>query len=170
MTRFILLLVVINVLFVGATSAQTGTFSATVTPISTSQFEQISQLNFGNIVNQSGAVCHIDESGNLTGTCVSDTNAASVGQIQVYGLSANQTMNIVIQGSSDGVLSLTPSATLQGTASPVTPISNGQQRAFVTDSDGQNITLTVFGELSLLTNVPAGESRNIEYSVTINIE
>lgn len=171
MTRFVVLGVLIRVLFFcGVSMAATSTFVATVTPISATQFEQINQLNFGSIINQSGAHCVIDESGVLSGPCLSQNNTASVGRIQVSGLAANQGMNILIQGSSDGLLSFSPTATLQGTSNQVAPISNGQQRSFVTSAEAQNITLTVFGELALLTTLPEGESRNIEYSVTINIE
>lgn len=170
MARFVSICVLISLVFSGVVEAQTKTFVATVTPISVAQFEQLSQLSFGNIANQAGAVCNIDESGGLSGSCIAEEDAAGVGRIQVSGLAANQTMNILIEGSSDGGLSLIPTATLQGTSSQTSPIVNGQQRSFTTSSDGQNITMTVFGEISLLTTLPENESRDIEFSVTINIE
>jgi hypothetical protein len=150
--------------------AETRTFSASVTPISATRIEQVTGLNFGQIANQSGAACTINSDNSLSGACISEEVSASAGEITVSGLGQNQSITVRIDGSTDGFLDFVPQANINDTNNFLGSVNNGEIQTVITSSNGDNINLIVFGDLTLLNPLPLNEERTISYSITIEIE
>jgi hypothetical protein len=130
---------------------------------------ETASLNFGSITALAGSNCDIDSSGNVTGQCLSGDANASLGQIVVSGLTANADVEFVISGTNNGQLVFVSTADVSGGIGGPTTVTDGQAVTVTTDGSGGDITIDVYGQLSLQTNVIGSQSYTVDYNVQVNI-
>jgi hypothetical protein len=147
--------------------AASETFQATVTAFQEPTIVQSTQLNFGKINPAVGSVCTMDNAGSLTGACVEDGNA--LGDILISNLSPSSVMSITVTGSDDGTLAFVPTATATGGAAPVN-LADGVQGNFTTTAGSADVTLSVYGALTVGSTLTSGVPATADYTVDVTFQ
>jgi hypothetical protein len=146
--------------------ASNQTFQAKITGWSEPTFAEGTALHFGKIRLANGSACTMDSAGAVTGDCdASDTNIAR-GLITVSGLAPSTAMNITVTGSAGSNLTFAPvTKATDGTTTINT--ANGIAKAFTTDVSATDITIDVYGAMTVTSALTAGSAYNVDYTVDV---
>ncbi|MCB4435378.1 hypothetical protein LHL20_03870 [Alteromonas sp. McT4-15] len=152
---------------VPVTAAST-VFQAAVTAFDEPSISEASPLHFGSILNTSGSTCSLDNSGTVSGACVSANANISVGLIDISGLLANQEYQIEVVGSDNGILRFQPAITVD---SIVSTDSDGDQSVSVTTiQPTDTMTISVHGNLEVLSELQSSDTYQASYTVNVNFQ
>ncbi|MFC3120398.1 hypothetical protein [Agaribacter flavus] len=130
---------------------------------------EIDALNFGDIPIESGSVCTLDNTGNIVGSCDASSPDISLGRILVESLPKNTEMFISVAGSNSANLSLLVSGQVTA-ASQTTTFTDGEQIQIRSRGSNNTADILIGGEIRTLQTLTNGQSYQIGYTVTINIQ
>ena len=149
--------------------ASNQTFQASINGWSEPTFAETNALHFGKIRLASGSTCTMDNAGAVTGDCDASDANIQLGGITVSGLAPNSAMNITVSGSSSANLTFAPATTAtDGTSTETT--ANGVATAFTTDGSASDITINVYGQMSVDTALTAGADYSVDYTVDVSFQ
>jgi hypothetical protein len=147
------------------------TFQAAVSGWNEPTFSETTALNFGKIKIANGSSCTMDSAGAVTGDCdATDANIAK-GVIVVSGLAPSTAMNITVTGSSNTDLSFAAATTASDGTSTVTT-SDGVTKTFTTDASATDITVDVYGSMSVVATggLTAAQAYTVDYTVDVSFQ
>lgn len=125
-------------------------------------------LNFGSIPAQAGSSCTIDQSSNISGECITTDVNTTIGQITVSDLVADSQVEVIITGSNNGSLAFLATGVVAGGKTGTKTLSDGQPITVDVQSNGADLTIDVFGLLTIQTDVATSQSHAINYLVQVN--
>ncbi|GMM84948.1 hypothetical protein [Pseudoalteromonas sp. MTN2-4] len=149
--------------------ASSDTFQATISGWSEPTFAQTSALNFGKIRLAATSSCTMDNAGAVTGDCDASDANIQIGGVTVSGLAPNSAMNITVTGSSSANLTFAPVTTAtDGTSSTTT--ADGVASAFTTDASATDITISVYGTMTVDNALTADGNYSVDYTVDVSFQ
>lgn len=168
MNKKIILAALLGVASTGVMAASQ-TLQATIEGWNEATITEDTPLHFGKIRPTAGSACTMDNAGAVTGNCdASDANLA-LGAITVTGLAASTAMNITVTGSSSANLTFAAASTATDGTSNVNT-TDGNTSAFTTDATGSDITMSVYGVMTVDTALTAGQSYDVDYTVDVSFQ
>ncbi len=164
-----ILLVAMLGLASGTVLAASQTYQATIDGWNEATIAETTGLNFGKIRPSAGSTCTMDNAGAVTGNCDASDADLALGAINVTGLAPSTAMNITVTGSSSANLTFAAAgAATDGTSNVTT--ANGVASAFTTDASGTDITLSVFGVMTVDTALNPGDEYQVDYTVDVSFQ
>ncbi|MBQ4863619.1 hypothetical protein J8L98_18210 [Pseudoalteromonas sp. MMG013] len=149
--------------------ASNQTFQASINGWSEPTFAETNALHFGKIRLAAGSACTMDNAGAVTGDCDASDANIQLGGITVSGLAPNSAMNITVSGSSSANLTFAPATTAtDGTSTETT--ADGVASAFTTDGSASDITINVYGQMTVDTALTAGGDYDVDYTVDVSFQ
>ena len=129
---------------------------------------ETTSLNFGSIPAVAGSSCTIDQSANVSGECITTDVNSSIGQITISDLVGNSQVEVIVTGSNDGSLAFLATGIVTGGKAGTTTLNDGQPVTVDVQASGSDLTIVVFGVLSLQTDLASSQSHTIDYLVQVN--
>lgn len=149
--------------------ASSETFQASVNGWSEPTFVEDSALHFGKIRLSTGSSCAMDNAGAVTGDCDASDANIQLGGVTVSGLAPNSAMNITVSGSTSANLTFSPITTAtDGTTSVTT--ADSVASAFTTDASATDITIGVYGNMTVDSDLTAGDLYAVDYTVDVSFQ
>ncbi|WP_394221895.1 DUF4402 domain-containing protein [Alteromonas gracilis] len=143
-------------------------FQASVTAFDEPIISESSALHFGSIFNQTGSSCALDNTGVVSGACMSGHENISVGVIGISGLVANQEYQIEVVGSDNGVLRYQPEIMVDSVLRSNVDVN--QRISVTTIQNSDALTISIFGNLEVLSNLQADGVYQAAYTVNVNFQ
>jgi len=149
-------------------TAASSVFQASVTAFGEPVISESSALHFGSILNQTGSNCALDNTGAVSGACMSAHESISVGVIGISGLVANQEYHIEVVGSDNGVLRYQPEIMIDSILRNNVDVN--QRISVTTIQNSDALTISIFGNLEVLSNLQADGVYKATYTVNVNFQ
>lgn len=150
--------------------ASTETFQATVNAISDSSIAQTTALHFGAMQPTAGSVCSMDASGVITGACDASNGNIALGIVTVSGLIANTPLNVTVTGASGTNVTFAPTVDIQNAAGAHNAVADGALTAVTTNGTGDDLTINVYGAMTVDTALTPGASYTADYLIDVNFQ
>ena len=170
MKNFKILSVVALVSVASLSLASSETFQASVNAISDSSIAQTTALHFGAMQPTAGSVCSMDAAGVITGACDASNGNIALGIVTVSGLIANTPLNVTVSGSSGTNVTFSSLIDIQNAAAAHSAVSDGTISAVTTNGTGDNLTINVYGSMTVDTALIPGTSYTADYVVDVNFQ
>ncbi|WP_346993494.1 hypothetical protein [Alteromonas gracilis] len=155
------------IIAVPVTAAST-IFQASVSAHDEANISEANALHFGTVLNSAGATCNLDSTGTVTGACASSDANVTVGIINISGLVANQPYQVEVVGSDNGVLRFSPAMTIDSIE--VLDDDSDQTISTTTTQAGDSTSITVYGNLEVLSELTSGALYQANYTVNVNFQ
>lgn len=152
------------------TFAASSTFQATVNAISDAAIAQTTALHFGAMQPTLGAVCTMDDAGAVTGNCDAANANIAIGLITVSGLIANVPLNVTVTGASGTNVTFASIYDINNATAAHDAIADGTQTAVTTNGSGDNLTIDVYGSMTVDTALTPGDSYTAAYTVDVTFQ
>jgi hypothetical protein len=75
----------------------------------------------------------------------------------------------VISGTDNGQLAFVASAGISGGNAGQMTATDGQAVTITTQANGADITIDIYGQMTLKTNVTSNQSHTVDYNVQVNL-
>lgn len=137
-------------------------------PFGVQVITQVMGLHFGGITTQANSSCNIDSSGNISGQCNTTDANISVGQLIISDLSGNTDFEVMISGSSNSELLFIATADITGGKGGKITTTDGQIFIITTKGNGADLTIDVYGEITLQTDITTSQDYTVDYNIQIN--
>jgi hypothetical protein len=129
---------------------------------------QAISIHFGSIAGRSGRTCIIDVGGNTSGDCSTIDINAVPGQIILSDLIGNSDVEISVTGSTNANLDFVPEVRVSGGKGGTLILSDGEVGVVTVKGNAADLTIDIYGQLSLQTDVTPGQSHTVDYTLTVN--
>jgi hypothetical protein len=149
--------------------ASNQTFQASVNGWTEPTFAEDSPLHFGKIRLSTSSTCTMDNAGAVSGDCDASDANIQLGGITVSGLAPNSAMNITVSGSTGTNLTFAPVTTATDGTTSVTTADNVAS-AFTTDASATDITVSVYGDMTVDSTLTAGAAYTVDYTVDVSFQ
>ncbi|MCK8124846.1 MULTISPECIES: hypothetical protein [unclassified Pseudoalteromonas] len=149
--------------------ASNQTFQASVNGWTEPTFAEDSALHFGKIRLSTSSTCTMDNAGVVSGDCDASDANIQLGGITVSGLAPNSAMNITVSGSTGTNLTFAPVTTATDGTTSVTTADNVAS-AFTTDASATDITVNVYGDMTVDSTLTAGAAYTVDYTVDVSFQ
>jgi hypothetical protein len=127
-------------------------------------------LHFGSIVPQAGSSCSINQSSTVSGDCdISDGNIRT-GQLQISDLSSDSDIQIQVTGTDNGQLRFVSTTDISGAVGGPSTVNDDVPALVTTDGTGSPIDLIIYGQISVVSNISAGQSHTVNYNVSVTYQ
>lgn len=153
-----------------STIAANSTFQATVNAISDAAIAQTTALHFGAMQPTSGAVCTMDNTGAVAGSCDATNANIAIGLITVSGLTANVPLNVTVTGQAGTNVSFLSEFDINGAVGTHENNPDNTAIAVTTNGTGDNLTLDVYGQMTVTTALTPGDSYTANYIVDVSFQ
>ena len=150
--------------------ASSETFTATVNAISDSSIAQTTALHFGAMQPTTGSICNMDSTGIFTGACDASNGNIALGVVTVSGLIANTPLNVTVSGSSGSNVTFEPTVDIQNAAAAHNAINDGTLTSVTTNGTGDDLTINVYGAMTVDTALTPGQAYTADYLVDVNFQ
>ncbi|GMM68355.1 hypothetical protein MTsDn1_16500 [Alteromonas sp. MTD1] len=154
----------------GSSIAASANYNATVNAISDANIENTTPLHFGAMQPQVGAACVMATGGAVTGDCDATDANISIGLVTVSSLSANTPMNITVTGTDGTNVGFDADYNINNAQGTHTGIADGTQTAIITNGTADDITIDVFGTMTVLQALTPGSTYVAEYTVDVSFQ
>ena len=111
----------------------------------------------------------MDNAGAVSGDCDASDANIQLGGITVSGLAPNSAMNITVSGSTGTNLTFAPVTTATDGTTSVTTADNVAS-AFTTDASATDITVSVYGDMTVDSTLTAGAAYTVDYTVDVSFQ
>ncbi|ALO41626.1 hypothetical protein [Pseudoalteromonas phenolica] len=149
--------------------ASSQTFQASINGWSEPTFSEANALHFGKVRLAAGSTCTMDNAGAVTGDCDASDANIQLGGITVSGLAPSSAMNITVSGSTGSNLTFAPATTAtDGTSTTTT--ADGVASAFTTDASATDITINVYGQVTVDNALTAEGNYTVDYTVDVSFQ
>ncbi|MDB2331673.1 hypothetical protein N9V74_08215, partial [Alteromonas sp.] len=115
-----------------------------------------------------GSACTLDSTGTVSGSCAGTDASIAVGVIDISGLVENQQYQIEVVGSNNGVLKFQPAITIDSVET--TDDDGDQVVSVVTTQSGLGTSITIYGNLEVLSALQASNTYQASYTVNVNFQ
>jgi len=143
-------------------------FQATVVAHNEPSISEANALHFGTILNTTGSACALDSTGTVTGSCAGTDASIAVGVIDISGLVENQQYQIEVVGSNNGVLKFQPAITIDSVET--TDDDDDQVVSVLTTQSGSSTSITIYGNLEVLSALQTSNTYQASYTVNVNFQ
>jgi hypothetical protein len=150
--------------------AASESFQASVNAISDSSIAQTTALHFGAMQPTLGSVCSMDASGVITGACDASNGNIALGVVTVSGLISNTPLNVTVTGGSGSNVTFASTVDILNAAGIHNAVTNGTLSAVTTNGTGDNLTINVYGSLTVDTALIPGTAYTADYVVDVNFQ
>jgi len=154
----------------GSTLGATGNYNATVNAISDASITPTTDLHFGAMQPQVGAACVMAAAGTVSGDCDSSNANISIGLITVSNLVANTPMNVTVTGSGGANVAFAAQYDINNAAGTHDGVADGVQTAITTNGTADDITIDVYGTMTVTTALTPGSTYTAEYVVDVSFQ
>lgn len=156
------------VTFSSVTFAASKPFQASVVAFDEAIINESNPLHFGTILTNAGASCSLDSSGSTSGSCASVDANIAVGVINLSGLVANQSYQIEVVGSDNGIIRFSPAISVNSIET--FDDDSNQVVSTTTTPSTSDTDIVVFGSLEVLSQLTAGATYNANYTVNVSFQ
>lgn len=129
---------------------------------------EVGSLHYGGITADAGSSCNIDSSSKLSGPCNASDPNISIGQIVISDLARNTDYEVSVTGSSNAELEFIATAEVSGGKAGKVVMTDGQVVTVTTKGNAADLTIQVYGQITLLNDVATGQDYQVDYNVVIN--
>lgn len=154
----------------GASFAANDTFQATVNAISDSSIAQTTALHFGAMQPTASSICTMDSSGVVTGACDASNGNIALGVVTVSGLIANTALNVTVSGSSGANVTFASTVDIENAAAAHDAVTDGTLTAVTTNGTGDDLTINVYGNMTVDTALSPGTAYTADYVVDVSFQ
>ena len=129
---------------------------------------EIAPVHFGSVSAQTDVVCTMSQFVVISGTCDATDSDIVLGEILVTNLPRNGTVEVVLTGSSNVSLSYAPVAELTGGKGGTVLLYDNQPVNVNTKGNGADFTITIFGSLTVQTELSLSGAYTADYTLQVN--
>ncbi len=170
MNKFKLAALVTATLVSSASFAASETFNATVDALQDATISETTPLNFGAIQPAAGSQCQMDNAGAVTLDCESGDAGIALGVINVTDLFADSPLTVSVVGGSGTNVSFVADADILGGTATVSAIGDNTNANVTVNSSGDDLTINVFGTVTVDNALTAGATETAPYTVNVNFQ
>ena len=155
----------------GSSIAATANYTATVNSIADASIAPTNALHFGAMQPQVGAICTMASDGSIGGDCDSADANISIGIITVSNLVANTPMSVNVTGSGGANVAFAAQYTINNAATgPHNDIADNTPTAITTNPTADDITIDVYGSMTVTTALTPGSTYTADYTVDVSFQ
>lgn len=154
----------------GSSIAASANYNATVNAISDANITNTTDLHFGAMQPQVGAACVMANDGSVSGDCDASNASISIGLITVSDLSANTPMNITVSGSGGTNVEFAANYDINNAVGTHDAIPDNTPTAITTNGTADDITIDVYGTMTVTTALTPGSTYVAEYTVDVSFQ
>ena len=153
-----------------STFAATATYQASVVALLEPTIAPTTALDFGKIAQITGSSCTMGMGAIKTGDC-DLANNGTVGEVTLGGLTADTNLTINVTGTSAGALEYLPSWDINGAGTgDADGIGDGVATIVAVNGTSTDITLDVYGDINVLTDLTGGDTYTADYVVDVSFQ
>ncbi|MEW9799054.1 hypothetical protein [Alteromonas sp. CYL-A6] len=153
--------------FSGSVLAASQTFQASVNAMQDATIAETSALHFGAIQPTALSVCTMDNAGAVSGDCDASDAAINIGLITVSGVAANVPLNVTVTGGSSTELTFAATYDINNATATHDGITDGTLTAVTTNGLGDDLTIDVYGAMTVDSTLTAGSAYTVDYTVDV---
>jgi len=148
--------------------AASETYQATITAIQEPTLTQTAALNFGSIAPNANASCVMDNAGEVSGQCdASDANIL-MGEVTLADLVPDTALTVTVTGSSSANLTFASVWDVNSAATgSADGISDSSATNITVDNSSTDITLDVYGSITVDSALTSGDTYAVDYTVDV---
>jgi hypothetical protein len=150
--------------------ATTETYNATVIGLAEPTIAETAALNFGTMGLVAGSSCVMDNAAVLTGDCDAADAAALAGIITISTVTAGTNLAVTVATGVGSKVTYVPTFDIAGGTANVTNAAADTPASVTVDGTPSDIVLTLFGSMTVDTDVIAGDTEIAPYAVTVVFE
>ena len=153
-----------------ASFAATQTFQASVDAVADATIAQTTPLHFGAIQTAASSVCTMDNAGAVTGACDASNANINLGVVTVSGVLASSALNVTVTGASGSNVTFVPTVDIQNATGTHNAIANSTLTAVTTNSSADDLTINVYGAMTVDSDLTAGSNYTADYTVDVTFQ
>ncbi|MEW9799057.1 hypothetical protein [Alteromonas sp. CYL-A6] len=127
-------------------------------------------LNFGTLTALDSASCSLSENNTLSGQCDNANGDAGVAAISLSGLVANQPYQVTVTSISNDNIAFSPSIGQMIDDVMVVSAGDGEAMLVSVSEAEADAALRVYGDLSVLQPLEAGQTYHFSYTIEVNFQ
>ncbi len=145
-------------------------FSASVNAVEDASIAESAPLHFGAIQTAATSVCTMDSTGAVSGACdASDINIA-IGEVTVSGVLANVPLNVTVTGGAGTNVTFAATYDINNAAATHDGITDGTLTAVTSNGVGDDLTIDVYGSMTVDTALTPGDTYTADYTVDVTFQ